>query len=97
MLTVDTVTIDHEEKFYDSHAIELRLGVRATRVDRDARQVEMSDGERLGYGKLLLTTGSSAVPLNQNVKSSTATAGLPPKRSPVVSMNIRTTSGSAIG
>lgn len=53
----------HEENFYDSHGIELHLGVRATRIDRDARQVELSDGERLGYDKLLLTTGSSVVRL----------------------------------
>jgi 3-phenylpropionate/trans-cinnamate dioxygenase ferredoxin reductase subunit len=53
----------HEEKYYDENRIELRLGVRATRIDRDAHQVELADGDRLRYDKALLTTGSSVVRL----------------------------------
>lgn len=37
---------------------EIRLGVRVTAIDREAKEVELSDGERVGYGRLLLATGS---------------------------------------
>jgi len=53
----------HAENFYTEHSIELRLGVRATSIDRDAHEVELAGGERLHYDKLLLTTGSSVVRL----------------------------------
>ncbi len=46
------------EAFFRDHRIDLRLGVRATRVDRAARQVETSDGRAAGYGHLILATGS---------------------------------------
>ena len=48
----------HDEAFYREKDIELRLGVQATQIDRDARRVTLSDGDTLDYGKLLLTTGS---------------------------------------
>ncbi len=44
--------------FYSDAAVELRLGVRVTRIDRAARAVVLSDGETLPYDKLLLTIGS---------------------------------------
>ncbi len=53
----------HEEKFYVDHDIDLRLGVRATSIDREAREVRFDSGERLRFDKLLLTTGSSVVRL----------------------------------
>lgn len=48
-----------DNAFYDAHDIELRLGNAADRIDRRARQVTFADGSSLGYGSLLLATGSS--------------------------------------
>jgi 3-phenylpropionate/trans-cinnamate dioxygenase ferredoxin reductase subunit len=39
------------------HAIESRFGVRVRRVLPDKRRVELEDGERIGYDRLLLATG----------------------------------------
>src|SRR5215469_12895785 len=46
------------EQFYSESKCELMLGVAATRIDRQAKTVALSDGRELGYDKLLLTTGS---------------------------------------
>jgi 3-phenylpropionate/trans-cinnamate dioxygenase ferredoxin reductase component len=46
-----------EAHFRDQH-IDLRLGVSATRIDRAARRVELSDGGAVGYGHLILATGA---------------------------------------
>ncbi len=48
----------HHEGFYDEHDIELRLGRRAEALDVSRRELALDDGERLGYDKLLLTTGA---------------------------------------
>lgn len=40
--------------------ITLLTGCAVTRIDREAHAVELADGRRLGYGKLLLATGCSA-------------------------------------
>ena len=48
----------HDEGFYESHDIELRLGTTATAVDPGAQEVELDGGERLGYDRLLLATGA---------------------------------------
>jgi 3-phenylpropionate/trans-cinnamate dioxygenase ferredoxin reductase subunit len=53
----------HEESWYAEHNVDLRLGIRATRIDRDNHEVELEGGERVRYDKLLLTTGSSVVRL----------------------------------
>ncbi|ATG51999.1 FAD-dependent oxidoreductase [Brachybacterium vulturis] len=37
---------------------ELRVRTRVTAIDREAKEVELESGERLGYGRLLLATGS---------------------------------------
>jgi NADPH-dependent 2,4-dienoyl-CoA reductase/sulfur reductase-like enzyme len=50
----------HEESWYADNDVELRLGVAVTAIDRSAHEVRLADGERLGYRKLLLTTGASA-------------------------------------
>jgi 3-phenylpropionate/trans-cinnamate dioxygenase ferredoxin reductase subunit len=52
----------HEENFYAEQNIELRLGARATSIDREKRAVVL-DGDRVAYDKLVLTTGSSVVRL----------------------------------
>jgi 3-phenylpropionate/trans-cinnamate dioxygenase ferredoxin reductase component len=55
----------HPKGWYDEHDVELRLSTRATALDPGAHEVELGDGSRLGYDKLLLTTGS--VPLRLDV------------------------------
>ncbi len=44
-------------EFYEEQEIELRLGVRAERLDVKERTVELAGGERLVYDKLLIATG----------------------------------------
>ena len=44
--------------FYADNAIDLRLGIRATNVDRDAGRVSLSDGNRIKYGHLVFATGA---------------------------------------
>ena len=46
------------EAFFRDHGIDLRLGVRATRIDRASKRVETSDGTALEYGHLILATGA---------------------------------------
>jgi anthranilate 1,2-dioxygenase ferredoxin reductase component len=46
-----------QPSFYETQRIDLRLGQAATRIDRAQRQVELADGTRLSYDKLLLATG----------------------------------------
>ncbi len=41
------------------HDVELRLGTRVTAINRNGHEVSTRNGERLGYDKLLLSTGSS--------------------------------------
>ena len=54
----------HDEGFYDDRAIELRTATRVTSIDPPARQVVLDDGGRLGYDRLLLTTGAAPRRLN---------------------------------
>ena len=46
------------EAFYEENHVMLRLGVRAERIDPEEKTVTLSDGEKLGYEKLLVATGS---------------------------------------
>ncbi len=48
----------HEEDFYDTHDIELRLGEAAESIDTQASTVTLAGGEQLAYDSLLLTTGA---------------------------------------
>ncbi|HEY0632861.1 MAG TPA: FAD-dependent oxidoreductase [Thermoleophilaceae bacterium] len=48
----------HEEGFYEQHGIELRTGTTVTALDTGASEVELADGERLRYDRLLLATGA---------------------------------------
>ena len=45
------------EAFWQEHEVELLLGMAAARIDPSAREVELADGSRLGYDKLLVATG----------------------------------------
>jgi 3-phenylpropionate/trans-cinnamate dioxygenase ferredoxin reductase component len=49
----------HAPDWYAGHDVDLRLGTEVTGIDRAAREVVLADGERVGYDKLLLTTGST--------------------------------------
>jgi 3-phenylpropionate/trans-cinnamate dioxygenase ferredoxin reductase subunit len=46
------------EAYFRDQRIDLRLGVRATRIDRAAQRVETSEGNTIGYGRLILATGA---------------------------------------
>jgi 3-phenylpropionate/trans-cinnamate dioxygenase ferredoxin reductase component len=48
----------HDEGFYAKHEIELRLGRTAVSLDTSSGEVELDDGERLRYDRLLLATGA---------------------------------------
>ncbi|HYJ67288.1 MAG TPA: FAD-dependent oxidoreductase [Nocardioidaceae bacterium] len=49
----------HPSTWYTDHDVDLRLATEAVGIDRAAREVTLADGGRIGYSKLLLTTGSS--------------------------------------
>jgi 3-phenylpropionate/trans-cinnamate dioxygenase ferredoxin reductase component len=49
----------HPESWYAEHDVDLRLGTRVTGIDPAAHEVTLAEGNRLGYGRLLLATGSS--------------------------------------
>jgi 3-phenylpropionate/trans-cinnamate dioxygenase ferredoxin reductase subunit len=49
----------HPREWYTEADIDLRLGVTVTGIDPAAHEVVLADGNRIGYAKLLLTTGSS--------------------------------------
>ena len=48
----------HDEGYYAEHGIELRLGRTAVGLDTSTGVLELDDGERLRYDRLLLATGS---------------------------------------
>ncbi|HST66151.1 MAG TPA: FAD-dependent oxidoreductase [Mycobacteriales bacterium] len=54
----------HPLPWYDEQGIDLRLESPVTALDPAAHEVELAGGERLRYGKLLLTTGSVVRPLD---------------------------------
>ena len=49
----------HPPQWYAEHDVDLWLGMAVAAVDPFAREVTLADGSRIGYGKLLLATGSS--------------------------------------
>jgi NADPH-dependent 2,4-dienoyl-CoA reductase/sulfur reductase-like enzyme/nitrite reductase/ring-hydroxylating ferredoxin subunit len=51
------------DDWYQENGIELRLGVKATGIDKRGRAVELSDGAKLPYDRLLLATGAEPVRL----------------------------------
>jgi 3-phenylpropionate/trans-cinnamate dioxygenase ferredoxin reductase subunit len=48
----------HPDGFYEQQEIELVTGVTVTAIDPGSSQVMLDDGRRLGYDRLLLTTGA---------------------------------------
>jgi 3-phenylpropionate/trans-cinnamate dioxygenase ferredoxin reductase subunit len=53
----DRLLIRHAAHYAD-HAVEMRLGFAAVRIDRERRRVEIADGSAVQYDRLLLATGS---------------------------------------
>ncbi|TQK42480.1 3-phenylpropionate/trans-cinnamate dioxygenase ferredoxin reductase subunit [Streptomyces sp. SLBN-118] len=53
----------HPSQWYAEHDVDLRLGATVEAIDPSGHEVTLADGSRLGYAKLLLTTGSSPRPL----------------------------------
>jgi len=51
-------TLLHPPEFYADQGIETRFGVRAERIDTEAKAVALADGETVRYDKLLITTGA---------------------------------------
>ncbi|WP_431045601.1 NAD(P)/FAD-dependent oxidoreductase [Streptomyces sp. P1-3] len=49
----------HPSQWYTDQDIDLRLRTTVTAIDRDRRSVTVSDGETIGYDKLLLATGAA--------------------------------------
>jgi 3-phenylpropionate/trans-cinnamate dioxygenase ferredoxin reductase subunit len=58
-MAADRLMFRHRS-FYDEHRVELKLGRRAVRLDAAARQVELADGEKLAYDRLLLCLGAES-------------------------------------
>jgi 3-phenylpropionate/trans-cinnamate dioxygenase ferredoxin reductase component len=56
-LAADRLPFRHQS-FYDEHRIELKLGIRATRLDPAGRRVVLSNGEEVAYDRLLLCLGA---------------------------------------
>src|SRR3954447_16692929 len=48
----------HDGDFYEEHEIELHLGRTAVGLRTSDRELELDDGQRLGYDRLLLATGA---------------------------------------
>ena len=48
------------EAYYAKHDIDLRLGARVARIQREERTVVMADGGTLAYGALAICTGTRA-------------------------------------
>ena len=51
-------------EFYREHAIELRLGTRATAIDTARHEVQLEDGSRQHYDALLIAAGAEPVRLD---------------------------------
>jgi 3-phenylpropionate/trans-cinnamate dioxygenase ferredoxin reductase subunit len=49
----------HDADYYPAHDIELRTSTTVTSLDPVASEVELGDGERIRYERLLLTTGAA--------------------------------------
>ncbi len=49
----------HTREWYDDNAVDLRLATTVTAVRPGAHEIELAGGETIGYGALLLATGST--------------------------------------
>jgi 3-phenylpropionate/trans-cinnamate dioxygenase ferredoxin reductase subunit len=48
----------HPQEWYAENDVELRCGVEVVALDRPAQEVVLADGSRVGYGAVVLATGS---------------------------------------
>ncbi|PKH40705.1 assimilatory nitrate reductase electron transfer subunit [Nocardioides alpinus] len=55
--SADALTL-RSPAWFGAQGIDLRLGARVLEIDREAREVVLVDGERVGYDRLVLATGS---------------------------------------
>jgi 3-phenylpropionate/trans-cinnamate dioxygenase ferredoxin reductase subunit len=58
-LAADRLLFRHQS-FYEGHRIELKLAARVSRLHLGSRQVELVDGEKLGYDRLILCLGAGS-------------------------------------
>jgi 3-phenylpropionate/trans-cinnamate dioxygenase ferredoxin reductase subunit len=58
-MAADRLVFRHRT-FYDEHRVELKLGCRAVRLDAAAHEVELADGDKLTYDRLLLCLGAES-------------------------------------
>lgn len=65
-MTLDRLHLRPTE-WYEANQIDLRLGVTATSIDRAAQVLNISEGEPLPYGALVLATGATPRTLPENV------------------------------
>ena len=65
----------HDAQWYAAHDIEVRTGAVVTAIDRDAHVVVTTSGERIGWDRLLLATGSSPRLLERCAQSGPARRG----------------------
>jgi 3-phenylpropionate/trans-cinnamate dioxygenase ferredoxin reductase subunit len=56
-LAADRLPFRHQA-FYEEHGVELALGRKAARIDRQGRRVTLADGYEIAYDRLLLATGA---------------------------------------
>jgi assimilatory nitrate reductase electron transfer subunit len=55
--SADALTL-RSEAWFDAQGIDLRLGARVLEIDREASEVVLVDGERVGFDRLVLACGS---------------------------------------
>lgn len=48
----------HDQRFYDEHGVSMVLGTRVEKLDAQEKSITVANGERYGFGKLLLATGT---------------------------------------
>lgn len=48
------------ESFYEKNKVEVKLGLRAKRIDRQSKSIHLSNGETIDYSYLILATGTRA-------------------------------------
>ena len=58
-VTADRLPFRHRA-FYDEHRVELKLGTKAVGLDAGARRVELANGEKFTYDRLLLCLGAES-------------------------------------
>jgi len=55
-ITVEKIFL-HDQKFYDTHAVTLALGIKSVRLDPVQKTITNNNNNTFGYGKLLLASG----------------------------------------